>query len=313
VVLAMYRKWAAIVVLPIGIVAWSIAGHLLVGPADRPWWRWLVDHWPYESGSEYPRGPLFYYLAVLPMLVGPFAFPAVWIGVWRSMKGGGRSRAEGHLRRVDWAMAILPLGLLAGYSVLFWLGKFSSSGALRYLLIVSPLWGCLAARGWEWVFERMRWKRAASWAALAVVTPGVVNWVYPFIPLKQSASWSQAEKFVGWYSRGSLRREHPRVLCNHPGIYFYMNVSPWDRRFVEPWSPAGIDHPEKDVVLAWDRDFSLGNSDPKLVATVERVRAAGWVEVKSEEGLSDVNFADVPEGQLKWDRADDWKIFVPAK
>jgi hypothetical protein len=90
-------------------------------------------------------------------------------------------------------------------------------------------------------------------------------------------------------------------------------VSPWDRRYVEPWSPAGIDHPAKDVVLVWDRDFCLGNSDPKLVATLERVRGAGWVEIGWAEGLSDVGFADVPQPQLKWDRVDAWKIFVPAK
>jgi hypothetical protein len=305
-VLTANRKWVAMLVLPVGVIAWSIAGHLLQGPADQPWWKWLVEHWPYESGSEYPRGPIFYYLAVLPMIVGPFALPAVWMGVWRSVK----SASAGDRRTVDWAIALLPMGLLAGYSVLFWLGKFSSSGSPRYLLIVAPLWGCLAARGWEWVFERMRWQQAVSWAALAVVVPGVVNWVYPFLPLKQSASWSQAEKFVAWYGGSEFRKSYPRVLCNHPGIYFFLGVSPWDRRAVVPWWPDAIDHPEAGVVLVWDRDFCTTNSDPRLVATLDRVRKAGWVEVDSAEGLSDVNHADVPKVQLKWDREDEWRIFV---
>ena len=82
--LLAHRKWLATAILPLGLIAWSIAGHLLTGPADRPWWHWLMDHWPYESGSEYPRGPLLYFAGVLPMVVGPFALPAMWIGMWRS-------------------------------------------------------------------------------------------------------------------------------------------------------------------------------------------------------------------------------------
>jgi hypothetical protein len=307
-VLAIHRKWTPMIILPTGLIAWSIAGHILVG-SDHGWWRWLIDHWPYESGSEYQRGPLLYYLAVLPTLVGPFAFPAIWIGVWRS----ARSDATGHQRQVDRAIAALPITLLAGYSVLFWLGKFSSSGALRYLLIVSPLWGCLTASGWQWIFERMKWRHAISWAALAVVTPGIVNWTYPFIPLKQSASWSQAEKFVRWYESSKLKQTHPRILCNHPGIFFYMGSSPWDRRFVEPWTPEAVDHPASDLVLLWDRDFCLGNSDPKMVIPIDRIKAAGWIEDAAAVELSDVGFADVPKEQLKWDKLDEFKVFVAAK
>jgi hypothetical protein len=304
-ILAIHRKWLPIIILPVGLIAWTIAGHLLVG-SDHGWYRWLIDHWPYEANSEYQRGPLLYYLAVLPMLVGPFAFPALWIGIWQSL----RSKAAGHQRRVDRAIAILPLSLLAGYSVLFYLGKFSSSGALRYLLIVAPLWGCLTARGWQWAFDRLNWQRAVSWAALAVIAPGIVNWIYPFIPLKQSASWNQAEKFVRWYDSSKLKQSRPRVLCNHPGIYFYMNVSPWDRKYVEPWTRAAIDHPASDLAVLWDRDFCLGNSDPKMVITIEQIRQAGWVEDPAAEALSDVGSADVPNDQLKWDKLDELRIFV---
>jgi hypothetical protein len=307
-VLATYRRSLPIIILPIGLAIWTIAGHVLVGD-DHGWYRWLIDHWPYEANSEYKRGPLYYYLAALPMLIGPFAFPAMWIGIWKSLRSG----ATGHLARVDRAIAVLPLTLLAGYSLLFYLGKFSSSGALRYLLIVSPLWGCLTARGWHWIFHRMNWPRPVSWAALAIVAPGILNWIYPFIPLKQSASWSQAEKFVRWYDDSGFKHSHPRILCNHPGIYFYMNVSPWDRKHVEPWTQEGVDHPQGDLVLLWDRDFCLGNSDPKMVITVDRIKAAGWVEDRSAEGLSDVATADVPKGRLKWDKLDELKVFVPAR
>jgi hypothetical protein len=304
--LILNRRWWPLVVLPMGVVAWSVAGHLMVGPPTRPWWMWLADHWPYESGSEYPKGPLVYFLAVLPMVVGPFALPAVGIGMWRNLF---RGNLREHAGRVDWVIAGLPLGILVGHSVLFWLGKFSSSGSARYLLIVAPLWGCLAARGWEWGFERFNWRGTISWAALAVVVPGVVNWVYPFLPIRQSASWSQAEKIVRWYEGSRVREKYPRIMTNHPGVYFYLNVSPWDRRFVVPWSMENIQHPQGGVLLLWDREFCTRNSDPKLVASIQKIEKAGWVEDAGATNLSDANWADVPPRQLRFDQQDEWEIF----
>jgi hypothetical protein len=314
VALIAHRKWLPLIILPMGLIAWSIAGHLLVGPAERPWWRWLIDHWPYESGSEYPRGPLLYFAGVLPMVVGSFALPAVWIGIWQSLKSGWPiARLKDHLTRVAFLIAALPLAILIGHSLLHWLGKLSSSGAPRYLLIVAPLWGCLAARGWEWVFARMQWPRPMSWAALAVVVPGLVNYAYPFLPIKQSSSWNQAEKLTTWFSHSRLREKYPRIMSNHPGIFFYLNANPWDRREVEPWSPETIDHPVDGVVLVWDREFCTQNSDPKLVAPLERVRRAGWVECEGAAELSDVNTPDVPVGQLEFDRPDEWHVFVGSR
>lgn len=253
--LAAHRKWRCLPVLPVGLLAWSILGHELVGPPQGHWWLWLADHWPYESGSEYPRGPLLYFLAVLPVLVGPFAFPAMWIGIWRSLAGAWPpSRLREHQLRVDALIAGLPLAILVGHSLLFWLGKFSSSGSLRYLLIVAPLWGCLSARGWEWVFSLMRWPRPLSWAALAVVLPGLVNYCWRILPVQQSQSWSEAQRFAQWYQHSPLRKQFPRIMTSHPGIFFYLNANPWDRRQVEPWARQAIDHPPPGVLLIWPRN-----------------------------------------------------------
>jgi hypothetical protein len=304
--LLIEKKWLPILALPIGVIAWSVAGHLMVGPADRPWWLWIADHWPYESGSEYPKGPIVYFLGILPMVVGPFALPAMWIGIWRNFAG---ANWRDHRGRVDFVIAGLPLAILIGHSLLFWLGKFSSSGSARYLLIVAPLWGCLCARGWEWIFTRFNWQRPASWAALAVVLPGMVNWIYPFLPLKQSASWNQAQKIVRWYEVSSRHADYPRVMANHPGIFFYLNASPWDRRRVLPWSMQDIEHPQSGVLLLWDREFCTQNSDPKLVASLQRISSAGWIEDDAATAISDANYADIPTLELKFDRQDQWVIF----
>jgi hypothetical protein len=213
------------------------------------------------------------------MLVGPFALPAVWLGMWRSFASAWPvERLKSHAARVDLLMAGLPLAILCGHSLLHWLGKFSSSGALRYLLIVAPLSGCLAARGWEWVFLRTRWPRPISWAALAVVMPGLVNYCWRVLPVKQTESWDKAEQIVQWYEHNPLRQKYPRIMSNHPGIFFYLNASPWDRAKVEPWSPDAIDHPPAGVLLIWDPEFCTRNSDPRLVAPLSRLTAAGWTD-----------------------------------
>jgi hypothetical protein len=311
--LMAHRKWLAAAILPLGLIAWSIAGHLLAGPADRPWWHWLMDHWPYESGSEYPRGPLLYFAAVLPMVVGPFALPAVWIGMWRSfISAWPLARLREHGARVDFFVAAIPLAILVGHSVLHWVGGFSSSGAPRYLLIVAPLWGCLAARGWEWTFSQMRWPRPISWAALAVVVPGLVNYCWRVLPVQQTQSWGKAEQVVQWYEHSEVRQRFPRIMSNHPGVFFYLNASPWDRSRVEPWSPEAIDHPPAGVLLVWDPEFCVRNSDPKLVAPLERLGRAGWRDDSQATWGSGVNGAEFWPGDSPSDSARIWHIFLSA-
>ncbi|MGD0463151.1 MAG: hypothetical protein ABSB74_11760 [Tepidisphaeraceae bacterium] len=309
--LAAHRKWRCLLLLPLGVLAWSILGHALVGPPQRHWWLWLADHWPYESGSEYPRGPLLYFLAVLPVLVGPFAFPAMWIGIWRSLAGARPlSRLREHQLRVDALIAALPLAILVGHSLLFWLGKFSSSGSLRYLLIVAPLWGCLSARGWEWAFTLLRWPRPLSWAALAVVLPGLVNYCWRILPVRQSESWSEAQQFAQWYQSSPLRKQFPRIMTSHPGIFFYLNANPWDRRQVEPWARPAIDDPPPGVLLIWDPEFSVGNSDPLLVVPLQRAIHAGWLNDPRAEWQSDVNGAGMLPDQPATKTPRLWHVFL---
>jgi hypothetical protein len=288
--LIAHRRWVWLIILPGGLVAWSIAGHILVGPGNQPWWRWVIDHWPYAAQSDYGRGSFLHFLARLPMLVGPFALPAMWIGMGINLLSSRAWRGVGnHQRRVDVLTAVLPLAVLTGHSLLYGLGKFSSNGELRYLLIVSPLWGLLCARGWEWVFARLNWRRPLSWAALAVVTPGLVNYAWRVLPLEPTTSWLEAQRVVDWYRSDPIQTKYPRILTNHPGVFYYLDVSPSDRRFVEPWSPQAVDHPPAGVLLLWDPQFCPVNADPRLGVSLRRVMAAGWINAWKAEWLSNIN------------------------
>ncbi|MGA3067164.1 MAG: hypothetical protein ABSF29_09990 [Tepidisphaeraceae bacterium] len=146
--LIAHRRYFWILLLPLGLIAWSATGHLVTGPATSPWWRWLIDHWPYERGSEYPAGSPFHFLALLPMVVGPFALPAMWIGMGLGLSRPQALVGRDHRARVGFLLAAIPLAVLLGHSLLYCLGMLSSNGEARYLLVAAPMWGVLSARGW---------------------------------------------------------------------------------------------------------------------------------------------------------------------
>jgi hypothetical protein len=155
---------------------------------------------------------------------------------------------------------------------------------MRYLLVVAPLWGLLCARGWEWVFARMKWTRILSWAALAAVTPGLVNFAWRVLPVEPTQSWQSAQRVAAWYQGArALQRQYPRVMSNHPGIFYFLDISPADRGYVEPWSAASIDHPPAGLMLFWDSRFCLENADARYVVPLQRVKDAGWILDRAAE------------------------------
>jgi hypothetical protein len=295
--LTAHRRWRCLVVLPMGLIAWSLAGHFLAGPADGHWWRWLIDHWAWESGSEYPRQPIWHFLIMLPMLIGPFAFPAMWIGMglglreWRGLLRGEGEQDENTIHRasVGFLIAALPLSIFLGHSLLSWLGKLSSNGELRYLLIVSPMWGVLTARGWAWVFDRLNWRSATKWAALAAVVPGLVNYAWRVLPLQEPTSWQEARRVVAWYQSRDVHNKYPLILTNHPGIFYYLDVSPSDRSHIVPWTKAAADHPPAGTLLLWDPEYAVRNAAKDYVVPLDEVIDAGWINDWRGEWDSNVN------------------------
>ncbi|MGH7214377.1 MAG: hypothetical protein ACREIT_06410 [Tepidisphaeraceae bacterium] len=85
VALVLHRRagWLGVLALP--LVAWNHAGWELYGRA-MPWWRWLIDNWPYATESTYASGYLLHFVALLPAMTSPLVFPAVVVGVWRSLR-----------------------------------------------------------------------------------------------------------------------------------------------------------------------------------------------------------------------------------
>lgn len=284
--LVLHRRFVWLILLPLPLILWSYAGWALTGHQGA-WWLWLPHNWPYAESSTYPSGSIFHFVMLLPMVVGPFALPAMWIGMWRSFAEG--SPFQDHRRRCQWLIALLPLAVLGVHSLLYRFGKMASNGEERYLLVVSPMWALLAAKGWEWAFVQFNWRNPIGWAALAAVWPGSVNYVWRVLPLQQPTSWIEAQRLVDWYEHSPIRARYPRIMTNHPGVNYFLDVSPTDSRYVVGWSKWNIAHPRPGTILFWDPEFSVHNSDQNLVVPLQEVIAAGWVNDWPAEWKSNVN------------------------
>ena len=94
-----------------------------------------------------------------------------------------------------------------------------------------------------------------------------------------------------------MHDKYPRILTNHPGIYFYLDVSPANPKYVQAWSREAAAHPEPGTILVWDRIFCEFNADSTYVAKLQMVRDAGWMEDRQAEiasGADDRQLGDDP-------------------
>ena len=302
-------RWLPVLATP--TVAWDVAGWWMYGQKAR-WWHWLADNWPYAGDSLYDRGYLLKFVAMLPAVVGPFVFPATAIGIWlclrpsreqanapRPVERIDRPRLAGrvleyagvdvtrgrlswlftdHRRRCDVLIAVLPLMILVGHSVLSWLGKMASNGEVRYMIVVAPFWALLSARGWGWTFDQLSWRRPALWAGVAALLPCAFNLTYGVLPQHQMADWDEADRIAAWYKTGPVGRRYPHIAMAHPGLLYALDFLPNDARRVD-WNKKRIDAVPPGTLVVWDRVNGLFNSDAERSIPLDELRRAGWVEM----------------------------------
>ena len=292
VALVAQRRWLSLLVLPVPLVLWNHAGWVISG-AQGPWLRWLPSNWPYSQQSLYDRGNILHFVALLPAVTSPLVFPATLVGMWRTLIDRFDDR---HRQLCQRLIALIPLMILIGHSLLYATGRLASSGELRYMLVVAPFWGLLSARGWEWLFTRLNWRRALTCAGFAALAGGLANVIYPVVPLvpKPDEDYARANEFVAWYRRGDLSQRYPRVCAAHVFVYYFLDVSPTDPVRGLEYVRGKLDPPPPGTIVVWDPVYSLYNSDARRSIAVEELLASGWVET-----LQDSPF--VPSG---------WRILV---
>jgi hypothetical protein len=284
IALIVHRRWWWMFLLPLPLLIWTYAGWRIYG---RPiyagvspglcWLYWLKHEWPYSQTSTYAAGPLLHFIVLLPALVSPLVFPFVAIGAWQSVdRSGWRSD---HVKRCQLLIAAIPLMILAGHTLLYWRGRMASNGELRYLLIVAPLWGLLAAKGWEWTFERFHWRGPFLWAGVAALLPVLANVYYPVLPLYTTVDGEKARAVASWYrSDRRLNTDYPRILASNPEVAYYMGVSHTDAGWTRDWRKETVAKAPAGTVLVWDPVYGQFNADADRVITLEEIERAGWVE-----------------------------------
>lgn len=183
----------------------------------------------------------------------------------------------------NWIVALLPLAVLVGHSLLYWRGAMASNGEIRYMLAVAPFWALLAARGWEWLFRKLDWQRPFLAAGAASLLPVIANFIYPVLPIHFDPNWQHAHQLVYFYEHTDLHNDYPRILAAHPGISYFLNVSPTDPQQMLQWDRHSVDSAPPGVVLIWDDVYSLFNSDANLIITQKQIAQAGWKLIRIDE------------------------------
>ncbi len=314
--LLLHRRPLGLLVLPIPLLLWDVAGWYMVD-SRKHWYRWLIDAWPYAGRSMYGHGQLLALVGMLPTVISPLVMPAMIIGVWRSFaakRGTGGppvifEKQSRHLGFCGYLIAILPLFVLASHSILYWLGDMGSFGEARYLLVAAPFWGVLSARGWEWVFDRLRWKHPLGWAALAVLLPPIaLNAIHPVVPVQASPDWEIAKSVTDWYRADpSLAIRYPKVMAAHPGVFYYLGIDPHNPVHERAWDLETLHHLGSETILIWDPVFGPRNSSANRAFGLDEIRESGWreVPVPAAHGI-EVKHPDPKAGDV----GGAWHIFV---
>lgn len=308
IALLAHRQARWLLVLPLAVLSWCMIGWLMWGLPDYGrgplnFLFWLRANWPYSGTSMYEPGPLLLwkkqatgemaasFLLRLPVIVSPLLFPFTLVGTVAMLRNGWRNLVT-HAGRCELFAVGLPWGILVGHSLLWWMGKMASSGELRYLLVVAPLWGVIGAIGFErslqalspWSGRLPRWAaaRPVLLAGLLAVVPTLANARFQVVPFKQYADDLLGHDVAGWYQADAdLQTRYPRVAASHPSVYLALDISPTDRdrsavggKELLVTCPAG-------VLYIWDPVFSTHNADAAMCVSEADLAHAGWQKART--------------------------------
>lgn len=313
--LVIHRRWWWIAILPIPILLWTYAGWRIYGrpvyetslPSSLHWLLWLKHEWPYAEKSAYASGYLLHFVWLLPAVVSPLLTPFVLIGMERSVSPLRKSwitkSLPDHQVVVQALVAAIPLMILAGHSLLYWLGRMASNGELRYMLIVAPFWSLLAAKGWEWTFDRLHWRHPLVFAGVAALLPIGLNFHYHTIPFTLTHDAQKARDVANWFRDSGIAIDYPRLMASNPEVPYFLGVSLTDRGTMREWRKETVAKAPPGTLLVWDPVYGLSNSDTNRIITLEELKSAGWVE-RADLAAEFNQYAYSPEWRIFFSPAD---------
>jgi hypothetical protein len=308
VTLVAAGRYKPLLMLPMGLMLWSLAGWWLWGFPDHGsgplnFLLWLPRQWPYSGQSTYPPGPLLGWLTQsdghaagsfllrLPVLVSPLLFPFLLAGTGAMARRAIRSGTAGDAGLSNLAAVALPWGMLAGHSVLWWRGWMASDGELRYMLAAGPLWAVVTAFGFYEVVTRLHVRRLWLLAGILSLLPGVANLYFGVVPIALQDREILARDVVQWYFNDSeFRQSYPRLAASCTAVYQHMDVSSTDWSRTVRWSKQTVREAPAGVVLVWDEVFGPRNADLEMCITQEELIVNGWIKLR-----------EFTRGQCRWE------------
>ncbi|HEU0185610.1 MAG TPA: hypothetical protein VFS27_09875 [Blastocatellia bacterium] len=273
------RRPVSILLLSTGLLAWWLAAYLISGDP-----LWIVHDWPPDwrpDGKANGTGPIWWYVAMSPLIIGPLSLWPFIVGLWRLLK-----------RREFLCGVSAFLFLFVAHSLMFWRGWFGSAGYARYFVCVSPAIALITLAGWNVLaietknFAPLRSGAARnSLAGAALAGSLLISFIYV-------DSWTftrdarAVDEMFEWFRANE--RPVARLIGSQAYMWAVFDRDQWER----PSFTADREHnlelirqsPPRTLVF-WDEE-----TGPKWYGLrAEDFESAGYVVLKSQafklEGL----------------------------
>jgi hypothetical protein len=190
-----------LLLLATGVILWWLAAYLIMRDP-----LWVVHDWPPDwrpDGKANGTGPIWWYVASLPLIVGPLLIAPFICGLWRL------------LRRREFMCGVSAfLVLFVAHSLMFWRGWFGSAGYARYFVCVSPAVALITLAGWnELAKRRAKFFGAArnSLAATAIAGSFLVS-VFYVDSWKFTRDARAVDEMFEWFRANE--RPVARMICS---------------------------------------------------------------------------------------------------
>lgn len=289
VAVLLHRRWLSMLLLPLGLAAWSYFGWRQYGSPDAyPWWKWLAVNWPFSPESAYGKGTSVFYRATtflgnLPVIVGPVATPLVFVGAWAIVRWREaiRSWPRDHGARCAMIVPGLAWGMLAAHTLLWIALAMASAGMARYLVTVGPFFALIALAGANWLIDAFRIRWPAVWVVAGCLAVIPIHGLWRIYPIRVQGQQLLAERTAAWVHERVDRAKYPRLMTSLPGMFYTLDVDEQNAKQSVPWGIRQIESPEPGVLMVYERETGSYNASASSIVPREAIDGAGWVRIGS--------------------------------
>jgi len=266
-----------------GMILWWAAAYLITGDP-----LWIVHDWPPDwrpEGGANGAGPIWKYIALAPLIVGPLLLAPFITGLRRLLK-----------KREFITGVSAFLVLFVAHSLMSWRGWFGSAGYARYLVCVAPATSLITLAGWNELAER----RAKFFNTSRNSIAAIVFALSALVCVLYVDGWRftrdarAVEEMVEWF------RAHPRpvsrLICSQTYARILLDRDQWEKPAFtndREYNLALVRQSPRQTLVFWDED-----TGPKWYGLrAGDFEAAGYVRLKSQEFKLQGWFLRLP-----WDR-----------